>query len=55
MDEFHLPDAVQRYFNNYFVALDEEKSGKVPINRVVELIKSGNISDDVLSQVYIYF
>ncbi|KRT81135.1 HLH domain-containing protein, partial [Oryctes borbonicus] len=51
MDEFHLPDALQRYFNNYFVALDDEKSGKIHINKVVEFIKSGNVPDDVLSQI----
>lgn len=51
MDEFQLPEALQRCFNNYFLCLDDEKSGKVHINKVVDLIKSGNVPDDILSQV----
>ncbi|KAJ8984340.1 hypothetical protein NQ317_012560 [Molorchus minor] len=51
MEELHLSDTLQRYFSDVFLCCDEEKSGKATISKTVDLIKSGNIPDDVISQI----
>lgn len=51
MDELYLSDTLQRYFSDVFLCCDEEKSGKATLGKTVELIKSGNVPDDVISQV----
>lgn len=51
MDELYLSDTLQRYFSDVFLCCDEEKSGKATLVKTVELIKSGNVPEDVISQV----
>ncbi|XP_030768008.1 ralBP1-associated Eps domain-containing protein 1 [Sitophilus oryzae] len=51
MDELHLSDTFQRYFSDIFLCCDEEKSGKASLTRTIELVKSGNIPDDVIAQI----
>lgn len=51
MDDLQLTDTLQRYINDYYGYLDDDNSGKVPINNVTDLIKSGNVPDDVLNRV----
>lgn len=51
MDELQLSDTLQRYFNDFFVYCDVEHTGKVPINKIIELIKSGKVPEDILTQV----
>lgn len=51
MDDLLLSEAFQRYANDYYTYFEEENSGKVPTNKVIDLIKSGNVPEDVLNQV----
>lgn len=51
MDELYLSDTLQRYFSDVFLCCDEEKSGKATLAKTVELIKSGNVPEEVISQV----
>ncbi|XP_060522539.1 ralBP1-associated Eps domain-containing protein 2 [Cylas formicarius] len=51
MDDLNLSDTLQRYFSDVFLCCDEEKSGKSPLNKTLELIKSGNVPEDVVSQI----
>lgn len=51
MDDLKLTDTLQRYFSDFFVCCDEENTGKIAVNKAIELIKSGNVSPDILSQV----
>lgn len=51
MEDLHLSDTLQRYFSDFFVCCDEESSGKVPVTKAVELIKSGNVPDEIITQV----
>lgn len=55
MDELQLSDTLQRYFSDVFLCCDEEKSGKASLSKTTELIKSGNVPEDVISQVNIIF
>ncbi|KAJ8946784.1 hypothetical protein NQ314_008767 [Rhamnusium bicolor] len=52
MDELHLSDTLQRYFSDVFLCCDEEKSGKATLTKTIELIKSGNVPEDVISQQF---
>lgn len=54
MEELHLSDTLQRYFSDIFLCCDEENSGKASLNKVIDLIKSGNVPEEVLTKV-IYF
>lgn len=51
MDELHLSDTLQRYFSDVFLCCDEENAGKASLNKTIEVIKSGNVPDDIISQV----
>lgn len=51
MDELQLSETLQRYFSDVFLCCDEEKSGKTSVNKTVELIKSGNVPEDIITQV----
>lgn len=51
MEELKLTNALQRYFSDFFVCCDEENTGKVAVNKAIELIKSATVPQDVLSQV----
>lgn len=51
MEELHLSDTLQRYFSDIFLCCDEENSGKASLNKAVELIKSGNVPEEVVTQV----
>lgn len=51
MEELQLSDALQRYFSDIFLCCDEENSGKASATKALELIKSGNVPDDVAAQV----
>lgn len=51
MEELCLPDALQRYFSDFFVCCDEDKTGKASLPKTLELIKSGNVPEDVIAQV----
>ena len=49
--DLYLTENLHRYFNNYYVLCDDDKTGKISINRAIELIKSANITDETISQV----
>lgn len=51
MEELQLSDALQRYFSDIFLCCDEENTGKASVSKALELIKSGNVPEDVVSQV----
>lgn len=51
MEELKLTDAMQRYFSDFFVVCDENSSGKVPVKKVLELIRSGNVNQETVNQV----
>lgn len=51
MEELKLTDAMQRYFSDFFVVCDENSSGKVPVKKVLELIRSGNVNQEAVNQV----
>ncbi|XP_018576410.1 ralBP1-associated Eps domain-containing protein 1 [Anoplophora glabripennis] len=51
MDELYLSETLQRYFSDVFLCCDEEKSGKATLSKTVELIKSGNVPEDVITQI----
>lgn len=51
MDELQLSETLQRYFSDVFLCCDEEKSGKTSVDKTVELIKSGNVPEDIITQV----
>lgn len=51
MEELHLSETLQRYFSDFFVCCDEENSGKVQLTKALELIKSGNVPDEVINQI----
>ncbi|CAG9773899.1 unnamed protein product [Ceutorhynchus assimilis] len=51
MDELHLSETFQRYFSDIFLCCDEDKSGKATLQRTTDLIKSGNIPEDVIVQI----
>lgn len=51
MDELQLSETFQRYFSDIFLCCDEDKSGKASLYRTTELVKSGNIPDDIIAQV----
>ncbi|CAH0564170.1 unnamed protein product [Brassicogethes aeneus] len=51
MDELHLSDTFQRYFSDVFCVCDEDFSGKASYLKTVELIKSGNVPEEVINQI----
>lgn len=51
MEELQLSDALQRYFSDIFLCCDEENSGKASVIKALELIRSGNIPEDIITQV----
>lgn len=51
MDDLHLSEALERYFSDFFLCCDEENSGKVQVSKAVELIRSGNVPDEIITQV----
>ncbi|KAF7273929.1 hypothetical protein GWI33_013390 [Rhynchophorus ferrugineus] len=51
MDELHLSETFQRYFSDIFLCCDDDKSGKASLTKTIELVKSGNVPDDVLAQI----
>ncbi|KAG5894288.1 hypothetical protein JTB14_007433 [Gonioctena quinquepunctata] len=51
MEELYLSDTLQRYFSDVFLCCDEEKSGKASVTKTVELIESGGVSEDIISQI----
>ncbi|KAK4874129.1 hypothetical protein RN001_013489 [Aquatica leii] len=51
MEELKLTDTLQRYFSDFFVCCDEENTGKVSVNKTLELIKSGNVPQEVVLQI----
>ncbi|XP_018327968.1 ralBP1-associated Eps domain-containing protein 2 [Agrilus planipennis] len=51
MEDLQLSDTLQRYFSDFFVCCDEEKIGKVHVNKAIELIRSGNVPHDVVTQI----
>lgn len=51
MEELQLSDALQRYFSDIFLCCDEENSGKASVTKALELIKSGNVPEDIIAQV----
>ncbi|KAH1026188.1 hypothetical protein HUJ05_010746 [Dendroctonus ponderosae] len=51
MDELQLSETFQRYFSDIFLCCDEDKSGKASLYRTTELVKSGNIPDDIIAQI----
>lgn len=51
MDELQLSETEQRYFSDLFVCCDNENTGKVPVNKAIELFRSGNVPNDVLNQI----
>lgn len=51
MEELYLSDTLQRYFSDIFLCCDEENSGKALLSKAIELIKSGNIPEEVITQV----
>lgn len=51
MDDLHLSDTLQRYFSDVFLCCDEENAGKASLNKTLEVIKSGNVPDDIVAQV----
>lgn len=55
MDELQITETEQRYFSDLFVCCDNDNTGLAPVNKAVELFRSGNIPNDVLTQVIIIF
>ncbi|KAF5291399.1 hypothetical protein FQR65_LT01709 [Abscondita terminalis] len=51
MEELKLTDTLQRYFSDFFVCCDEEHTGKVSVSKTLELIKSGNVTQEVVLQI----
>ncbi|XP_049826358.1 ralBP1-associated Eps domain-containing protein 1 isoform X2 [Aethina tumida] len=51
MDELHLSDTFQRYFSDVFCVCDEDFSGKASQHKTIELIKSGNVPDEIIAQI----
>ncbi|KAF5274187.1 hypothetical protein FQA39_LY18732 [Lamprigera yunnana] len=51
MEELKLTGTLQRYFSDFFVCCDEDNTGKVSIGKTLELIKSSNIPQDVITQI----
>ncbi|KAB0794153.1 hypothetical protein PPYR_13773 [Photinus pyralis] len=51
MEDLKLTDTLQRYFSDFFVCCDEENTGKVSVSKALELIKSGNVPQDVILQI----
>ncbi|EFA07928.1 ralBP1-associated Eps domain-containing protein 1 [Tribolium castaneum] len=51
MEELQLSETLQRYFSDVFLCCDEEKSGSASLTKTVELIKSGNVPEDIISQI----
>lgn len=51
MDELNLSDTLHRYFSDLFLFCDEDKSGKATLKKTIELIKSGNVPEDIILQV----
>ncbi|XP_023023011.2 RALBP1 associated Eps domain containing [Leptinotarsa decemlineata] len=51
MEDLHLSDTLQRYFSDVFLCCDEEKSGKATVSKTIELIESGTVPEDVISQI----
>ncbi|XP_065164761.1 ralBP1-associated Eps domain-containing protein 2 [Atheta coriaria] len=51
MDTLFLPDPMQRYFYDFFQCCEEDKSGKVDVNKLLELIRSGNVPDETIDQI----
>lgn len=51
MEDLQLSEALQRYFSDIFLCCDEENSGKASVSKAVELIKSGNVPEEVVTQV----
>ncbi|XP_017779166.1 PREDICTED: ralBP1-associated Eps domain-containing protein 1 [Nicrophorus vespilloides] len=51
MEELHLSEALQRYFCDLFVCCDDEKSGKVNVNKLLDIIKSGCIPEEVIDKI----
>lgn len=54
MDELVLNESLMRYFFSYYVSCKDDTIGQVPTNKVIELIKSGNVPDDVLKHVRVF-
>ncbi|XP_072394316.1 ralBP1-associated Eps domain-containing protein 2 [Diabrotica undecimpunctata] len=51
MDDLQLSDTLQRYFSDVFLCCDEDNSGKASLAKTVELIQSGSVPEDVISQI----
>lgn len=51
MDELQITETEQRYFSDLFVCCDNDNTGLAPVNKAVELFRSGNIPNDVLTQI----
>ncbi|CAH1116331.1 unnamed protein product [Phaedon cochleariae] len=51
MDELCLSDTLQRYFSDVFLCCDEENTGQTTLNKTIELIESGSVPEDVISQI----
>ncbi|RZC27684.1 ralBP1-associated Eps domain-containing protein 1 [Asbolus verrucosus] len=51
MEDLQLSETLQRYFSDIFLCCDEEKCGNASLTKTVELIKSGNVPEDVISQI----
>lgn len=53
MEDLQLSDTLQRYFSDVFLCCDEDSSGKASLAKTIELIQSGSVPEDVISQVRI--
>ncbi|XP_057665271.1 ralBP1-associated Eps domain-containing protein 1 [Diorhabda carinulata] len=51
MDDLQLSDTLQRYFSDVFLCCDEDNSGKASLTKTIELIQSGSVPEDVISQI----
>lgn len=51
MDELNLSETLHRYFSDLFLCYDEDKSGKATLKKTIELIKSGNVPEEIILQV----
>ncbi|CAG9857923.1 unnamed protein product [Phyllotreta striolata] len=51
MDDLEISDTLQRYFSDLFLCCDEDNSGKIPLAKTIDLIKSGNVPEEVVTQI----
>ncbi|XP_050299135.1 ralBP1-associated Eps domain-containing protein 1 isoform X2 [Anthonomus grandis grandis] len=51
MEDLHLSEPFLRYFSDVFLCCDEDRSGKASLQRTVDLIKSGNVPEEVIAQI----